>query len=208
MASYAITISIIVITCVLSFGAFNNPKIMADLIFHPPSIQEKNQWYRFITSGFLHANIGHLAFNMLTLYFFGRLWEIIYVGQLGVEKYMYILFYILAIIVSDIPSFIKHKNDYNYRSLGASGAVSAVVFSAILLLPWETIYIFFIPIPAIIYAILFLGYSVYMDKRGGDNINHKAHFWGAIFGIAFTLVLKPEVGKYFIEALQHPKFNF
>ena len=110
--------------------------------------------------------------------------------------------------VSNIPSYIKHRNDYNYRSLGASGAVSAVLFAFILLRPWETIYVFFFPVPAIIYAALFLGYSAYMSRKGGDYINHDAHFFGALFGMAFTIIVRPEVVRDFITELSHPHFNF
>lgn len=201
-----LTLTIIIITALLSFTAFNNPKIMQDLIFHPPAIIRNNQYYRFITSGFIHADINHLLFNMLTLYFFGKSWENIYIGYLGIEKYMFLVLYLSAMIVADIPSFIKNKNNYRYYSLGASGAVSAIVFSMILIAPWSMLYVFFLPVPAIIYAVLYLAYSVYMDRKGGDNINHGAHLWGAIFGVVFTLIIKPEVAQIFLERLLNPSF--
>jgi membrane associated rhomboid family serine protease len=109
--------------------------------------------------------------------------------------------------VSVLPTYFKEKNNYNYRSLGASGAVCAVLFAFILLEPWQTIYVFFIPVPAIVYAVLFLVYSMYMSRKGGDYVNHDAHFWGAAFGIAFTAVVRPSVISIFLNELSHPHFN-
>jgi|SRR6476469_3145769 len=203
----SLTIILIALTAIISFSAFNNEKLMNDMIFHPPSVV-KGQWYRFITSGLIHADINHLVFNMITLYFFGRSWEAIFVEQLGTPKYMYLIMYFGAMIVADMPSLVRHSRDYYYRSLGASGAVSAIVFSMILVMPWSTLYIFFLPLPAIVYGVLYLVYSIYMDKKGGDRINHGAHLWGAIFGIVFTVVLKPAIIPFFWEQLQQPHFNF
>ena len=201
------TILIIAVTCLVSFPAFSNNKLMGDLIFYPPAITNENQWYRFITSGFIHADTMHLAFNMFTLYFFGSSWETAYIGYLGVGKIWYIVLYLGALIVSQLPSYLKNRNNYRYRSLGASGAVSAIVFSMILLTPWSTLYVFVIPVPAIIYAILYLGYTIYMGKKGNDNVNHDAHLWGALFGIIFSVALKPEVISIFISAITHPHFG-
>lgn len=202
---FTITIVIIIITAIISFTAFSSEKIINDLIFWPPMIKEKHQYYRFITSGLIHADIPHLAFNMLTLYFFGRLVEeILFIPRIG--KMGYLLFYIGGIIVSEIPSYIKHQNNYSYRSLGASGAVTAVLFSFILLAPWQTIYVFFLPVPAIIFAALYVGYSIYMDRKGGDNVNHSAHLWGAAWGVGFTLIMEPAIINRFLDQLMHPSF--
>lgn len=203
---FTITLVIIILTAIISFTAFNNEKITNDLIFWPPMIKEKNQYYRFITSGFIHADIAHLAFNMITLYFFGRAMELFFVAKIG--KIGFLLFYIAGIIVSEIPSYIRHRNNYNYRSLGASGAVSAVLFSFILLAPWQTLYVFFLPVPAIIFAALYIGYSIYMDRKGGDHVNHSAHLWGAVWGIAFTIIMEPSVVSHFMEQLMNPSFGF
>ncbi len=203
----SITLIIVAITCIISFISFSNAKLMEDLIFYPPSITNSNQWYRFITSGFIHADVQHLAFNMFTLYFFGNSWETAYNNYLGLAKIWYVILYVGALVVSQIPSYIKNRNNYRYSSLGASGAVSAIVFSMILLMPWSTLYVFVLPVPAIIYAVLYLGYTIYMGKRGGDTINHDAHLWGAIFGIVFCIVLKPEVLSMFLEAITHPHFG-
>ena len=202
-----ITIVIIAITCIVSFLSFSNGDLTNKLIFYPPAVSSYNQWYRFMTSGFIHADIQHLAFNMFTLYFFGRNWEYAYGGELGVSEVWYVLLYHLALSVSQVPSYLKNRNNYHYRSLGASGAVSAIVFSMILLMPWDTLYVFILPIPAIIYAILYLGYTIYMGKKGGDYINHDAHLWGAVFGIAFSIALRPSVIAIFLEELAHPHFN-
>jgi membrane associated rhomboid family serine protease len=202
---FTITVIIIIITCIISFTAFSSEKIINDLIFWPPMIQEKKQFYRFITSGLIHADIPHLAFNMITLYFFGRLVEeYLFIPKIG--KTGYLLFYIAGIIVSEIPSYIRHRNNYSYRSLGASGAVTAVLFSFILLAPWQTIYVFFLPVPAIIFAALYVGYSIYMDRKGGDNVNHSAHLWGAAWGVVFTLFMEPAIINRFIEQLMNPRF--
>ena len=132
--------------------------------------------------------------------------EVYFPGRLGVPGYYFLILYLGALIFSVLPTYFKHRNDYNYRSLGASGAVSAVLFAFILLRPWETIYVFFIPLPAILYAVLFLGYSMYMSRKGGDYINHDAHFFGALFGVAFTIIVSPGVVSTFLNELKHPRF--
>jgi membrane associated rhomboid family serine protease len=202
-----ITISIIVITCLVSIAGFSSPRIIDDLIFWPPGISKNHQYYRFLTCGLIHADYMHLAFNMFTLYFFGKAMEVLYMGELGLPHYTFLVLYLGALVASLLPTYFKHRNDPNYRSLGASGAVSAVIFAFILLQPWWTIYLFFIPIPSIIYAALFLGYSIYMARRGGDYINHDAHFWGALFGIAYTIMVRPQVINQFFRELSHPHFN-
>lgn len=203
-----ITLALLIITCIISITAFNNRKVINDLIFSPVDVQQRHQWYRFITCGLIHADFAHLAFNMITLYFFGRVMEQVYVEYFNLPKYTYLILYIVALIVSEIPSYIKHRNNNEYRSLGASGAVAAIVFVFILIAPWATIYVFFIPVPAILYGVLFLVYSAYMSKKGEDNINHSAHLWGAVVGIVFTIIVQPAVVNIFIEKLLRPSFNF
>ena len=203
---FSLTIAIIVITCLISIAGFNNPKVIDDLIFWPPGITSRHQYYRFITCGLIHADYMHLLFNMFTLYFFGRAMEVRFMEDLGLPRYSFLILYVGALIFSLLPTYFKHRNDYDYRSLGASGAVCAVLFSFILLQPWTTIYVFFFPVPAIIYALLFLGYSVYMSRKGGGYINHDAHFYGALFGIVFTIASRPETVSIFIRELRHPHF--
>lgn len=199
------TIILIILTVIISITSFGNQKMMNDMIFWPPVIKNRHQYYRFITSGFIHADLAHLAFNMITLFFFGSIMEDFYNLKIGPGGF--VVFYIGAIIVSEIPSYIKHLNNYSYRSLGASGGVSAVLFAFILLAPWQTLYVFFLPLPAIVFAILYLSYTAYMAKRGGDFINHSAHLWGAIYGIIFTLFVEPGVLQHFVRQLLRPQFQ-
>jgi membrane associated rhomboid family serine protease len=203
---FDITLAIIIITCLTTLAGFKNGKVVDDLIFWPPAISKKRQYYRFITCGLIHADYMHLIFNMLTLYFFGTIMEVYYQGQLGLQKWYYLALYIGALIVSNIPTYIKHYNDYDYRSLGASGAVSAVLFAFILLRPWQRIYVIVFPVPAIIYGGLFLFYSAYMSRKGGDHVNHDAHFYGALFGLLFTIAIRPGVVEVFLNELMHPRF--
>ncbi|MBS1662602.1 MAG: rhomboid family intramembrane serine protease [Bacteroidetes bacterium] len=200
------TMVIIILTCLISFAAFNSSKIIDDLIFWPPAVSMRRQYYRFITCGFIHADFIHLLFNMVTLYFFGRNGlEYLYRGELGLQSYYYPILYFTALIASNIPSYLKHKDDYNYRSLGASGAVCAVMFAVILIRPWEVVRVYGIPMPAILYAGLFLAFTIYMSKKGGDNVNHDAHLWGAVYGIVFTIAVHPGVASTFLNEMMHPR---
>jgi membrane associated rhomboid family serine protease len=196
-----ISIAIIIINCIISFTSFNNPQRIADLSMNPYLVKEKNQYYRFISSGFVHADFQHLFFNMFTLYFFGRFIEGTFL-QVFHSKIYYLLFYILALILSDVPTFIKQKNNPHYQAIGASGAVSAVVFASIIFAPWQMIGVFFIPMPAVLYGVLYLGFTIYMARRSEQSgINHDAHLWGAIFGIVFPIIFEPRVGQFFIQEL-------
>lgn len=193
-----ITFAIIIITVIISIGAFNRQKIVDDLIFYPPAIN-RGQWYRFFTCGFIHGDTAHLIFNMLSLYFFGpaveRAMEVHFGPQWG--KWVYLLLYLTALAVSLIPTYIKHKDDYRYRSLGASGAVSAVLFAGLLIAPTTGVGLIFLPgiyIPGFVFGPLYLLFSAYLDRRGGDNINHSAHIWGALYGIVFLLIASKLVG--------------
>jgi membrane associated rhomboid family serine protease len=197
------TIIVIILTALVSFGAFNNRTLYNDLILYPPAIN-RGQYYRFLTSGFIHADLQHLLFNMLTLYFFGRVMEDFLNMELG--NWAFLTLYLGAIVISDIPSYLKNRNNPGYASLGASGGVSAVLFAYIILAPWTTIYVFILPVPAIIFGVLYMGYSIYMSKKGTDNVNHDAHLWGAIFGIVFILINMREQLAVFIEKVMHPRF--
>lgn len=197
---FSLSLIIIIITCLISIMSFKRPGEIDKLSMWPYMVKEHKQYYRFITAGVVHADYMHLGFNMLTMWFFGKYIETIF-QQLFGGKIYFLVFYILALIVSDIPSYVRHRNNYSYRSIGASGAVSAVVFAFILFQPWAKIVVFVIPMPAILYGALFLGYSVYMSRRGGDGINHDAHFWGAVFGIVFPLCIRPELAGYFIQQI-------
>jgi membrane associated rhomboid family serine protease len=203
-----LTIIIIVLTCLVSFTSFNNPQRMDELSFWPYYVKHKHQYWRFITGGFVHADIRHLAFNMLSLYFFGTAIEEAF-AVIFPSKYYYLLFYGLGLILAHVPTYFKYKDVYGYRSIGASGAVSAVIFSAIIISPWSTIAVFFVPMPAIVYGVVYLGYTIYMSRNDqGSGINHDAHLWGAVFGILFPLLYAPRLIPYFLDQLQHPHFHF
>lgn len=198
------TTAIIIITVIVSIYAWQSRAFFERLIFWSPAIR-RGQIDRFVTHGFIHADAMHLLFNMFTLYFFGRIIERFYISKFG--SLGFVAFYVLAIIAAIIPTFLKHKNNPNYASLGASGAVSAVLFAFILFAPWETIYLFaVVPIPAILFAIAYTAYSIYADKRGTGNINHSAHLYGAVFGVIATIAIEPKLLLHFISALMNPKF--
>lgn len=208
------TLIIIIFTAIVSFTAFSNEKIMNDLIFYPPAVQ-RGQWYRFFTCGLLHADMGHLAFNMITLYFFGggveQNFSILF-GKYG--KLIYLAMYVLALAFCLLPTYGKNKDNFHYRSLGASGAVSAVVFSSILFDPLRGIGLFFIPVfvAGFLFGLIYLVVSSMLDRKGGDNINHSAHIYGALFGIAFTSILCYSLGNYpvlevFVDQISNMSFS-
>jgi membrane associated rhomboid family serine protease len=201
--SSPITFILIAITCVVTLLAFKNPALAGRLILWPPAIDRHKQYDRLVTYGFIHADFWHLLFNMVTLFFFGRVMEDI-ITELSGSRLTFVAFYFAALVVSILPTYLKHQKDPNYRSLGASGAVSAVLFAFILINPWARIGVFFIPMPAIVFAVLYIGYSIWMDKRGGDNVNHGAHLAGAAFGVLFMLALEPRVLSHFMQVLLRP----
>jgi membrane associated rhomboid family serine protease len=197
---------LIAITVIASLSCFQNHQLMEKMLFYPVDMKRRNEWWRFLTHGFIHADVQHLLFNMLTLFFFGPFVESAFASVFG-NAFVYPIYYIAALIFSSVPSYFKHHDNYAYRALGASGAISAVLFSAIVFDPWQTIYLqFFIPIPAILLAIGYVAYSAYMSKKGNDNIGHDAHLWGGVFGMVCPFVLKPALFPYFIEQLSHPHF--
>jgi membrane associated rhomboid family serine protease len=194
-----ITLAIVILTAIVSFVAFSNQKITNDLIFYPPAVSERNQWYRFLSCALVHADTGHLVFNMLSLYMFGRVVEVYFEYIFGPSAaIMYVALYVVAQFLCLIPTYLKHKHDRYYKSLGASGAVSAVVFAGIFFEPTQLIGIFIIPpiIPGFIFGPLYLIISAYLAKKGGDNINHSAHIWGSIAGLLFVIVTSYTIGHY------------
>lgn len=195
-----LTLLIIVLTAILSIQAFNNPQLMNKLIFNPYAIHHKKQWYRFISSGFLHADWIHLGINMFVLYSFGNAVQYYYTAFFGsAGNWMFALLYVSGIFAANATTYYKNFNNPYYNALGASGAVSAVVFTSILFQPLTKIYLYgIIGIPGFIAGILYLAYSHYASQKGGDNVNHEAHLYGAIYGIVFTLVFKPAVFRFFL----------
>lgn len=198
-----ITIAILVLTIGFSLFAMNNPELKYKYIFHPYSIAHNNQHYRFLSHAFLHGDYIHLAFNMYALWMFGPIVEEQVLPLLMGTPFepnkkmgmaMYILLYTGAIYASSISEYYKNKNNSYYTSLGASGAVNALIFSFITCSPFSQLGFFFIPMPAWVFGVLYLGISYFLSRRNTgnesvDRIGHEAHFWGAIFGIVFTLVL-------------------
>jgi membrane associated rhomboid family serine protease len=204
-----LTFILIALNVIYSIIGFSNSTLVNKTIMWPYGVKRQQQYYRFITSGFLHADWMHLFFNMFTLYFFGRNIEIIFKNYGLGGNAAYLALYIGGLVISDLPSYFKHRDDPNYRSLGASGAVSAVVFATIVFSPWSSIYLYgAFKISAALYAILFIVYCVYMGKQNRDNINHDAHLWGALFGIIFTLclisVMQPSLFGQVLEELKKP----
>lgn len=198
-----ITYIIIGITTVVSFLAFQNVALMEKLQFNAAQVIHRKQYYRLISHAFVHVSWTHLIVNMLVLYFFGRNVESYFGYFFGNRAdFFFIILYLGGILGSNIWSLIKHQNDYYYNAVGASGAVSAVLFTFIFLDPWEMLYLFaIIPIPGIIFGVGYLIYSYQMSKRGSDNIAHDAHFLGAVFGFVFPILLKPELFSRFIDLL-------
>lgn len=184
-----VTLVIIIITCIVSFAAQQKKTIKEELIFYPPAINNQKQWYRFITCGFIHADVMHLAFNMYSLWMFGGAVEDAFIrifGSMG-EAY-YILLYVSSLVACLMPTYAQNIDNYYYKSLGASGAVAAIVFTYIFIAPAELMWRNPINIPAFLFGIIYLAGTAYMSKNGKDNINHSAHLWGAIYGIIFLIV--------------------
>ncbi|MFY0688911.1 MAG: rhomboid family intramembrane serine protease [Cyclobacteriaceae bacterium] len=199
----SLTIIIVAITVAISFLAWNNPSIYQQMMLNPYAVSQRKQYWRFLTSGFIHGGYMHLGFNMFTLYFFGTVVEVLFSQILGGDSTTtFVLFYVSAIIISDIPSFLKHRNQPGYNSLGASGAVSAMVFCSILYMPLNKICLFAVLcLPGFILGGLYIVYSYTQGKNMSDNINHDAHLFGAIYGIIFGLAVYPESGPEFFRQI-------
>lgn len=198
-----ITWFIIGITVLISYITFQNNNLMDKLQFNAARIIHQKQYYRLVSHAFIHVSWSHLAVNMLVLYFFGRNVEAYFEYLFGPRGTLfYLLLYLGGILVSNAWSLIKHQNDYYYNAVGASGAVSAVLFAYIFLEPMDILYLFMVlPIPGIVFAIGYLFYSYQMGKKKSDNVAHDAHFLGAVFGFVFPLLLRPDLFDNFIDKL-------
>jgi membrane associated rhomboid family serine protease len=197
----SITYIIIGFTVLVSFWAFNDRIVFAKLMHRPYDESRRGEHYRWLTSGFLHGDMTHLLFNMISLLFFGPTVEEHFDLLLpGFSKVAYLIFYLLSILAASSATFVKHKDNPTFASIGASGAVSAVVFAAILFEPLSRIGMFFLPpiIPGFIYGIFYLWYSSYAANHSNDNIDHTAHLYGALFGFGFPIVFQPSLLLVFI----------
>ncbi len=192
MQAYPITLIIIAVTVITSIRAFDNAEFKYQLIFSPYQVMHHKKWSKVLSHAFIHADWMHLGLNMFVLYNFGRLAELFFVREYGAIGYgLYLLLYVLGIAFATIPALYKHKNNDLYLSLGASGAVSSVLFACILIYPGAPLGILFLPfeIPAVVFGPLYLLFEFYMGKRNKGRIAHDAHFAGAVFGIIFMLIL-------------------
>ncbi len=212
-----ITYALLAIIVIFSIGCFNNEQKMYKYMFHPYSIYHNREHYRFLTHAFIHGDMIHLVFNCLALYGFGLQLEYGYFpnehlfGPKWGEVY-YLLLFTGGIYAASVTEYFRQRNNPNYYSLGASGAISAIVFCSIIINPTQQVDFFFIPMPGWIMGVLLIGLSMYLSRRKrvgaySDSISHEAHFWGAIFGVAFILALKPFLFKRFLGLVFGTDFN-
>jgi membrane associated rhomboid family serine protease len=200
-----VTLILIGVTVAASIYAWNNPEIQQKWMFNPFAVHNARQYYRFLSSGFIHTNSMHLLFNMIALFFFGGVIERIYENTFGgIGILLYLITYLAGIVVSNIKTYIKYKDSSYYNSLGASGGVASILFASILYRPTASICLYFaICIPAFILGAIYLIYSYYSGRRMSDNVNHDAHLFGSLFGIIFTILLRPAVLIEFIERIKN-----
>lgn len=201
----SITLAICILTFLISYQAFNKPEIIYKLRHYPIAEYQQKEWYRLLSSGFVHGGWIHLLINMFVLYQFGPIVESIFeeiFGQL-IGAALFIILYLSTIVVADLPSYFKHKNNPNYSAIGASGAVSGIVFIYILFFPWTTLSLYgIIPFKAIVGGIAYLIYSSWASKNRNDGVDHSAHFFGALYGIIFMIAIYPPTVSHFLAAMQ------
>lgn len=197
---------IIVITSLVSILCFTGTLPFNRLKFSAYDIWHRRRWYQMLSYGLVHGSWGHLLFNMLTLYFFGEVLEKYFGAAFGhpAGVVLYVVLYVSAIAVSTIGDLVKYRDDPCYSAVGASGAVSAILFASILFEPKMGIYLYFIPIPipGYIFAPLYLLYCWWAARKNADNIGHSAHFWGAVYGLVFPLLLRPDLIVHFLNSLR------
>jgi membrane associated rhomboid family serine protease len=200
---FSVHILIIAAICIISIAAFSSPQLMARFQFNPWSVFHRNEFLRLFSHGFLHADWMHLLINMFVLWSFGGA-VIFYFSYFlpGNSSFLFVLLFFTALPVSSLYSLIKHRNNFSYNAVGASGAVSAVIFASIFFDPYNPVLLFaIVPIPGIIFGVLYLWYSAHMARKQVDNIGHDAHFWGAIYGFLFPVIYKPSLILHFIGEL-------
>ena len=196
------TLIIIVITGFVTYKGLSDRSFQYKMMFNPYQVHQKREWYRLVSHGFIHADFMHVAFNLYALWMFGPIIDEKFALYFpGKSATLYGILYIGGVIASSLMSLEKHKNNPTYNALGASGAVSAVVFAAIMMDPMMRLSVFFIPMKGWMMGVLYLGYSHYMSKKNIDNVGHDAHFWGAIFGLLIMVVFRFEFLQEFFEKL-------
>lgn len=187
---------------IVSYMSFTNSNLFNNLLFSPYVILSEKQWYRFLTSAWVHGDFMHLFVNLFVLYSFGDFLEYTFKNWFGEGILQYLLLFIGSVIIAHIPTFLKEKDNYNYSSVGASGGVSGVLFASIIIQPLQPLYLFaLIPIPGIMFGVLYLFYTQRMATKATDNINHEAHLWGAIGGMLILVILNPTVIGQFLKQL-------
>lgn len=200
--TFSLLYIIIGITVIFSFSAFKDQVLFDKLLFSAYKVSERKEWYRLISNVLVHADVTHLLFNMMSLYFLGELLEYSMIGEYGLQlgEIHFLLIYVFGGIFANFYSLLKHKNNPNYQSVGASGAVSAIIFACILWNPEIELFIFLIPIPipAYIFGPIYLAIEYFAFKKGGTNIAHDAHIAGAIFGVLYILIINFDKGINFI----------
>lgn len=204
-----ITTLIVIVTTLISIAGFNSRPLFNALKHHPWSESRKSQYYRWLSSGFLHGSWLHLIINMLVFYMFGRNVEDRFLEEFGAATggLYFVSLYLLTIILADLPTYFKHRNQPSFASVGASGGVSGILFIFILFEPWDMMYLYgLIPIPGVIAGIAFLIYSSWASRKGSDMIDHDAHFYGALVGFFGTVLLKPSLLTDFINELTNVPF--
>lgn len=199
------TIFFIVLTSIVSIIAFSNRQIFDKLKFNAYMVIQRKEYGRLFGHALLHADWMHLIVNMFVLYMFGQSVEQFFKAYMPGGGFLYVLMYLLAVPAATIPALIKQKNNHSYNSVGASGAVAAVLFASILINPEGRVAFLFVPIPIPnpIFGILYLAYSYFMDKRGNDNVAHDAHFAGAVFGFIFPILFEPRLIILFFSSVLH-----
>jgi membrane associated rhomboid family serine protease len=201
----SLTVILIAITCASSYYAWKNPAFIERSLFTPYRVKHRKEYARFILSGFIHKDGVHLLFNMFTFYFFGQVVEQFLGYQFGANtgNVVFVLFYLFAIVISDIPTYLKEKDNPSYHALGASGGTAAMVFASIVLMPLADVCIFGIfCLPGFLLGAMFLAYAYFKGKNADDNINHDAHLYGALFGIAFILFIEPARAGHFWDQIK------
>lgn len=206
---FSVTTILVAVTSLVSIIGFSNREFKNKLLFNAYLIRHENQYYRAISNAFIHADYMHLLINMWVLYMFGRGVEATLVRDFGTKGiYIYLILYVAAIIFSGLRALNKHKDNPRYNALGASGAVSAILYAFIILYPMNRISLYFmIGMPAFVFGILYLWYEVRMDKRGRGRVAHDAHYMGAIFGVVFMLLLDFNYLTNFVDQIKHTITN-